>query len=1182
MKVAAAFTTLACACLLALAAPPAAGRGVNGQDARTLPTGETVERRLGEGEGHLYTVKLKRGQSLRVDLTERGIDCVLSVISRKETGGVNFGKGFGRETFTYVSKDGGEYVVAVTAPVSEYVAIARLIVRDKGRAGAYSLTATINPGHVRAEQQRAQAVQVLSEAQRDWNPTGGGKAEALIRRLEVSFKIWQELKEDYWAGYVADRLGVLHFNAGRAQQAVEHLELALGLFRKAGDKRGQVTVNSNLGSVYGTLRRPADALKFHLEALALSEETGGGVETALSLSLAGQEYANLGSKQTAIEYLERALLVLKDFGDSRVESGVRANLGVLYARTGEVERAAASLNRALALAKRTQDITLEARVLDDTADFYSQVGEFQRALEYGTRALSLFQKSDNRHGQARVYSNLGEFHQALGELREAQTYFRKAVAIYKGLGDEGLTAGALGKLTETYRETGDVPGAAQSLRDARELLKGRESEQPLVHAALLIEEGHAHAGRGDDEAARASYEEAVRVARSVGYQNYEGAALSGLARLYLRRGDRQAAMLTNTRALVAATSYNDPTMEAWALTSLMESWGMLGNLPLAIFYGKEAVNKYQGLRAHIRGLDGATQKSFVRKQAAPYIGLAYLLLHRGRHAEALQVINAFRDQQFYDFDRDPNAPATPLTLTPREAALSSTQRRMIEEGVTANRRLAEFRRRAGARPSPEQAAEITRLAENLDKSGEEFGRVISKAAADFSRTTPEDEASAPVEDLKEMQGILRELSAATGQKTVAVYTLDGGGIVFLLLVTPDSVTAAPSVVGDNFDDKVLQYYALLQTPALDPRPLGRELYGLVVKPLEPALRAAGAQTILWSPGGTLRYVPMASLWDGERYLAERFRNVVFTRADPERMTRAVGRTWTGTGFGSSRAHTVEVQGDGRVSFLALPGVTRELESIFRTGGGDAGILEGEVVSDRRFTRDAFYESLKRRRPLVHVASHFSFRPGDGSRSYLLMGDSTVLTLDDMKGQGRLFEGVELLTLSACNTAATLADAGGREIDGFAELAQRLGAGSVMATLWQVSDSSTPWLMKKFYADREAGRTKAEALRNAQLELLNGTADTEVFEGGGRGGRPPNVRVLVTPSRPAAPRPQRRPAPPAARLAASRAPSNQSPGPTRADIVFVEARNAPPFKADGRRPFAHPYYWSPFVLYGNGR
>jgi CHAT domain-containing protein len=33
-------------------------------------------------------------------------------------------------------------------------------------------------------------------------------------------------------------------------------------------------------------------------------------------------------------------------------------------------------------------------------------------------------------------------------------------------------------------------------------------------------------------------------------------------------------------------------------------------------------------------------------------------------------------------------------------------------------------------------------------------------------------------------------------------------------------------------------------------------------------------------------------------------------------------------------------------------------------------------------------------------------------------------------------------------------------------------------------------------------------------------------------------------------------------------------------VIVEAQYRIPFKPDKTKPFAHPYYWSPFVLFGN--
>jgi CHAT domain-containing protein len=264
---------------------------------------------------------------------------------------------------------------------------------------------------------------------------------------------------------------------------------------------------------------------------------------------------------------------------------------------------------------------------------------------------------------------------------------------------------------------------------------------------------------------------------------------------------------------------------------------------------------------------------------------------------------------------------------------------------------------------------------------------------------------------------------------------------------------------------------------------------------------------------SLRYVPMAALFDREKYLIENYQNVVFTRTDTTGMLQASAPVWTGFGFGSSQAQTIDLLGDkNELHFPAIPGAIQELQSIFGNGAADTGILAGTVFTDKQFSMNVFYEALKQHRPLVHIASHFSFRPGDDSRSFLLLGNSTALTLNEMKKQEKLFAGVELLTLSACNTAATQADSNGKEIDGFAELAQRLGAASVLATLWPVSDHSTFWLMKDFYRMRQGnnGATKAEALRRAQLALLNGTADVTPLSIPGKISPNTQVKVVVVP------------------------------------------------------------------------
>jgi len=170
-----------------------------------------------------------------------------------------------------------------------------------------------------------------------------------------------------------------------------------------------------------------------------------------------------------------------------------------------------------------------------------------------------------------------------------------------------------------------------------------------------------------------------------------------------------------------------------------------------------------------------------------------------------------------------------------------------------------------------------------------------------------------------------------------------------------------------------------------------------------------------------------------------------------------------------------------------------------------------------------------------------------------------MTLEEMKAQTDLFAGVELLTLSACNTAAQQAGANGREIDGFAELAQRLGAGSVMATLWPVADNSTPWLMREFYQSRQSGKglTKAEAFRRAQVALLNGTAQTKPLPVAQKG---PSSSVPIVIERDG---------------------YKRGAG-TRADVVYVAAKDAPAFRRDPGKPFSHPYYWAPFILIGNWR
>src|SRR5712691_2264091 len=167
--------------------------------------------------------------------------------------------------------------------------------------------------------------------------------------------------------------------------------------------------------------------------------------------------------------------------------------------------------------------------------------------------------------------------------------------------------------------------------------------------------------------------------------------------------------------------------------------------------------------------------------------------------------------------------------------------------------------------------------------------------------------------------------------------------------------------------------------------------------------------------------------------------------------------------------------------------------IKETSQDQRGVLPGTIKLDEAFTQEAMLAGLRLRPSVVHVASHFQFEPGNETNSALLLGDGSFLSLAQIKSMPNVFGGVELLTLSACNTATGGTGANGKEVEGFGVLAQRQGAKSVIASLWPVADSSTKVLMQEFYRLREAnnGATKIEALRQAQLELLRGTQSSAV-------------------------------------------------------------------------------------------
>lgn len=321
------------------------------------------------------------------------------------------------------------------------------------------------------------------------------------------------------------------------------------------------------------------------------------------------------------------------------------------------------------------------------------------------------------------------------------------------------------------------------------------------------------------------------------------------------------------------------------------------------------------------------------------------------------------------------------------------------------------------------------------------------------------------------------LGIQTGKRPAVIWEIPQPEQLKLLLITPGSKPIAMNIPDANRED-LLRVVTRLYRSIANPRSVNtkayrepaQQLYQWMVAPIASKLEAENIDTLLFCMGGGLRSVPLAVLHDGEHFLVEKYS-----------ISLIPAFNLIETDYAQIQNSPVLAMGASEFTDLnPLPAVPVELETIAQE------LWPGKMFLNQTFTLENLQAQLASGKyKIVHLATHAEFQPGPPSNSFIQFWDSK-LQLDRIAELDWNKTPIELLVLSACKTAVGDKDA---EL-GFAGLALKAGVKSALASLWPVSDVGTLGLMTEFYQHLQTASIKAEALRQAQIAMLEGKVRLE--------------------------------------------------------------------------------------------
>lgn len=856
--------------------------------------------------------------------------------------------------------------------------------------------------------------------------------------LSGEFHVYLRLTQSAYDGYVAlgKNLEALRTNVGKMAALLE-----LGHYREALDA-GQVVldtldgkgeldvtptrsqaslltalVHQNLGGCYEYMGRYDEALDAYAtaeeayRALGMTEHLGQIIDNrGAILSLLGRGTEALTAHEAAANIFEEAGLTLS-------QAKALGNIGETCLQLGDYRLSLEAFEKARSLLSSIDALAEEYFLLRNTADSYLALNLYSEALATYREVDSALGEAGMAHERARALWGMGSALVARSELETAEEALAEAAKLFTAAGNTPLLSGVMLEQASLLEARGDREAALTVTRRALELVSERDWPVQAVYAHLRLVD----LLLPEVTEAATHLREAQRLAD-----------LLALPQLRYRLNER----LGRLRRLQGRDEEARVLLEA-AVDEIERLRGTVAQEKMRASFLQDKTVAYEDLlRLHLaRGSDKDLQLAITVAERAKSRALVDLLTGVVRR-EAVAV----------------GDPGTRARIQNLQADLDATYNQVL-----------------GCTGGSDHDIPLPDLHDRAVELEEEISLLRLQAAT----ASPDPfAASVPREDIREQLPSDVTLLAyhVVGDEILAFVSVHGRVRVVRRLGTVHMVRQLLRRLETQWDRVRVGREFAGRHMALLERSTRRVLSGLydeLVASVEGLLGeiarsvSGGADSppkLAVVPHGPLHQVPFHALFDGEKYLIERFEISYAPSATvyvlcQERQPRD--------------SNSALVMGVDDPLIPAAMAEARTVAGCF----SEAELRAGESATVTALRRGA------PERGSLHLACHGLFRADNPMFSSLKLQDGWLMAADAMD----LDLAGALVVLSACESGRSEV-IGGDEVLGLVRAFLGAGAATLVVSQWLVQDETTAALMEGWYGRLDDGMERSTALRAAQLEI----------------------------------------------------------------------------------------------------